>query len=417
VSIWGQHPEASLRAVGLRLVRAARRDRVHVLMVLETGGGGAARHVVDLSRGLIDRGYCVTLAYSAKRAEPSFLEEIHAVPDLQCVRIEMTRHVSIMDLQAARAIRAYLLQFGPFQVVHGHSSKGGALARIAAIGTEAARVYTPHAFVTLNPSLDRARRAIYSKAERALSHFADAIICVSREELDHALQLGIEPARLHLVPNGVDPLPPTERSVVRRKLGLEDGHVCVGFVGRLNAEKGVDRLVQAFADVRRRVPSARLALVGAGPEENALRDLSVRLNVSDATTWLGNADGRTLMAGFDIFAFPSLYEGSPYVLLEAAQRGLPIVTTSVGGADQIVADGVSGFLVPRDDTTKFAECLLRLCSDPALRARMTAAPAGSVRPRTAQQMIEETLKVYSAAGKARQLSAKSHGRIKSLLRA
>jgi glycosyltransferase involved in cell wall biosynthesis len=158
-------------------------------------------------------------------------------------------------------------------------------------------------------------------------------------------------------------------------------------------------------------------LVGDGPEENALRDLSAHLNVTDATTWLGNADGRTLMAGFDVFAFPSLYEGSPYVLLEAAQRGLPIVTTNVGGADQIVADGVTGFLVPRDDTTKFAECLLRLCGDTALRARMSAPTAGSARPQTAQQMIEETLKVYAAAGNARQQSSKSHGRIKSLLQA
>jgi glycosyltransferase involved in cell wall biosynthesis len=416
MTIWGEHPESSLRAVGLRLARAARRDRVHVMMVLETGGGGAARHVVDLTRGLIDRGYCVTLAYSAKRAEPLFLEEIHSMPDLQCVRIEMTRDVSVMDLQAARAIRAYMLQFGPFQVVHGHSSKGGALSRLAAIGTATARVYTPHAFVTLNPSLDRARRAIYSRAELALSHLADAIICVSREELDHAVSLGIDPARLYLVPNGVDPLPATDRSVVRRRLGLEDGQVCIGFVGRLIAQKAVDRLVQAFALVHRRVPSTRLALVGTGSEESALRDLSARLNVSDVTIWLGNAHGRALMAGFDLLALPSVYEGAPYVLLEAAQRGLPIVTTNVGGADQIVADGVTGFLVPRDDTTKFAQSLLRLCSDAALRARMTAA-AGSGRPRTAQQMIDETLEVYSAAEKARQQSSKSHGRIKSLLRA
>jgi glycosyltransferase involved in cell wall biosynthesis len=291
------------------------------------------------------------------------------------------------------------------------------LSRLAAIGTKAARVYTPHAFVTLNPSLDRARHAIYSRAELALSYLADAIICVSREELDHALRLGIDPARLHLVPNGVDPLPAIDRCVVRRTLGLEDGQVCIGFVGRLNAEKGVDRLLQAFADVHQRVPSTRLALVGGGPEENALRDLTARLNVSHATLSLGNADGRTLMAGFDVFAFPSLYEGSPYVLLEAARRGLPIVATNVGGADQIVADGVTGFLVPRDDTAKFGECLLRLCKDAALRARMTAAAAGSIRPRTAQQMIEEILKVYSAAEQARQQSSKRHGRLRSLLRA
>jgi glycosyltransferase involved in cell wall biosynthesis len=300
--------------------------------------------------------------------------------------------------------------------VHGHSSKGGALSRIAAIGTEAARVYTPHALVTLNPILGRARRAIYSTAELTLSRLADAIICVSREELDHALRLGVDPARLHLVPNGIDPLPAVERSVVRRRLGLEGSQICIGFVGRLTAEKAVDRLLQAFAEIHRRVPGTRLAVVGSGPEEQALRDLSARLNVADATVWLGSADGHTLMAGFDVFAFPSLYEGCAYVLLEAAQRGLPIVTTDVGGAEQTVEHGKTGFIVPRDGTTNFVECLLRLCRDGALRTRVTAATAESARQWTGQRMIEETLKVYSAAEKTRQESAKSHGRIRSLLK-
>lgn len=414
---WKRSDEPSLLGLGHRLVRDTQRGRPNVLLVLETGGGGSGRHVVDLARGLIQRGYGVTLAYSGLRAEASFLDEIHSTADLHCIRIDMKRAVSAMDLKAARAIRGYLRQFGPFQVVHGHSSKAGALSRIAALGTKAARIYTPHAFVTLDPRLDPARRAVYTAAERALSHLADAIICVSSDELEHALLLGIDRAKLHLVPNGVDPLTDEPRSDVRKRLRLESDEVCVGYVGRLEAGKAVDRLLHAFAEVRRQQPRTRLALVGAGSEEAALRSLSARLNVTEAVTFVGAADGRTLMAGFDVFAFASLYEGFPYVLLEAAQRGLPIVTTKVGGSDQIVVSGASGFVVPQDDAAGFAQRLLRVCSDAGLRARMSAAAVAVIPQWTTQRMIDDTIKVYSAAEAARQDAASRPGTPKRLRRA
>jgi len=415
VTLWKQKGDPTLLGLGHRLVRAAQRGRANVLMVLETGGGGAGRHVVDLACGLMQRGYGVTLVYSAMRAESSFLEEIHSIAELHCVRIDMTRDVSVMDMRAARAIRAYMHQFGPFRVVHGHSSKGGALSRIAALGTEAARVYTPHAFVTLDPRLDGVRRAVYSRAERALSYLADAIICVSREELDHALELGIEPARLHLVHNGVDPLTADHRCGVRRRLGLEGDQLCIGYVGRLDAGKGVDRLVQAFAKVHQQDPRSRLALVGAGPEEQTLRDLSAQLKVTDSVAFVGAAAGAEMMAGFDVFAFASLYEGFPYALLEASQRGLPIVTTNVGGANQIVLDGGTGFVVAQHDAESFAKCLLRLCSDAPLRAQMGVAAKDFAKPWTAKRMIDETIEVYSSAEKLRR--AKKQGSFRGWLRA
>ena len=414
---WKRRDEPTLLGLGHRLVRETKRGRTNVLLVLETGGGGSGRHVVDLARGLIQRGYGVTLAYSGLRAEASFLDEIHSTADLNCIRINMTRAVSAMDFTAARAIRAYLRQFGPFRLVHGHSSKAGALSRIAALGTEAARIYTPHAFVTLDPRLDRARRAVYATAERVLSHLADAIICVSGEELDHALHLGIDRAKLHLVPNGVNPLTDVRRADVRQHLALEPDELCIGYVGRLEAGKAVDRLLHAFAEVRRQQPRTRLALVGAGPEEAALRSLGARLNVADAVTFVGAGDGRTLMAGFDVFAFASLYEGFPYVLLEAAQRKLPIVTTKVGGADEIVANGTTGYVVPQDDAASFAQSLLRVCSDAGLRTRMGTAAADLVQQWTTNRMLDETIQVYSAAERVRQDLASRPGTFRRLLKA
>jgi glycosyltransferase involved in cell wall biosynthesis len=414
-----QPREPALLALGLRLARAANRDRAHVLMTLETGGGGSARHVLDLSAGLIARGVCVTLAYSGRRAERWFEQRVRALPGLHAARVDMAREISFRDVSAALAIRRHLTRFGPFDVVHGHSSKGGALARLAAIGLGVPRVYTPHAFVTLNPTLGALKGAVYATAERVLGRVAEAVICVSQEEHAHALALGLPAEKLHLVPNGIGRLPDGNRSEARRKLELEPKHVCIGFVGRLSPQKAVHRLVDAFAEVRRAVPECRLALVGAGPEEPALRALAARHGVADEIAWMGMEDGPSLMAGFDVFALPSLYEGFPYVLLEAAHRKLPIVTTQIGGAANVVQDGVNGFIVREPEPTRYAECLTRLARDSLLRARMSAAAVVAVRAMTAEQMVERTLDVYAAAAKIKQQSREDdrNGRTGRLARA
>lgn len=399
-----QSKESTLLALASRLARAASRDRAHVLMTLETGGGGSARHVLDLAAGLIARGVCVTLIYSGRRAERWFEERVLKLKGLQAARVDIARELGIGDLSAALAIRRHLTRFGPFDLVHGHSSKGGALARLAAIGLDVPRVYTPHAFVTLNPTLGGLHRAAYATAERVLGRAAEAVICVSEEEHAHALTLGLPAERLHLVPNGIRRLPEANRAEARRELMLGKEDVCIGFVGRLSPQKAVHRLVEAFARVRRAVPLCRLALVGAGPEEPALRALAARLGVADGIVWMGMGDGPSLMAGFDVFALSSLYEGFPYVLLEAAHRRLPIVTMQTGGAASVVHDGVNGFLVPQSEPQRYAECLTRLAQDPLQRLRMSAATVAAAHAMTADQMVERTLDVYAAAEQVKQRS-------------
>jgi glycosyltransferase involved in cell wall biosynthesis len=365
-----------------------------VLLVLETSGGGSGRHVIDLARGLSDRGHEVHVVYSGTRIEQRFANEIRAAARLQHTRINMRRAPHPSDLLAIKRLRAYLARCGPFDIVHGHGSKGGAVARIAAIGCHAIRVYTPHGLRsrTLDPSLNPLLRPTYAVIERLLCRLTDGIILVSEEERDHAVVCGLSSHKLFVVQNGIEPMNLPKRSMVRRDLGLDENTVCIGFVGRLVPLKAPQRLVVAFARLASRFPHLRLVIVGDGPLAPKLHQLAGRLGLNRYVSWLDNAHGSQIMPAFDIFVMPSLCEAFPYVLIEAAYAGLPIVATPVGGTSAIIQNAANGFLI--NDTEDLAQTVARLVEDPSLCRRMGETSRRIARTYTVQNMVEKTCAVY-----------------------
>jgi glycosyltransferase involved in cell wall biosynthesis len=353
------------------VVAAPARQALRILLVLEAAGGGAGRHVLDLAGELVRHGHVVHLAWSPIRAEPAFTAALRRTAGLILHAVPMHRAPGPRDAASVRTLRRLLAGSGPFDIAHGHSSKAGALIRLAAIGSGVPVVYTPHAFVTLDPSLREPLRTAYRIAERALAHFGERIICVSAEERVHALALGIAAARLRVVPNGIAPLPPVDRAEQRRRLGLADDEACVGFVGRLSGQKAVGRLVAAFALMAPDHPRARLVLVGEGPEQALLEGQVRALGIGPRVLFVGQGDGPVLMAAFDVFALPSRYEAFSYALLEAAARGVPIVATAAGGVSAVVRPGENGYVVPQADAVPgMAARLGELLADSALRERL-----------------------------------------------
>ena len=164
---------------------------MRVCHVLESAGGGSSQVVLDLARMGLARGDDVTVVYSPKRAERSFVDALPAIPRLRVLVTPMRRSVGAHDLVYALRLYQSLRQAGPFDIVHGHSSKAGALVRIVGLGLPlCAKVYTPHAFVTLDSSAS----SIYRLAEKALSWLCDVIIVVSDFERKHAVEvIGIDP--------------------------------------------------------------------------------------------------------------------------------------------------------------------------------------------------------------------------------
>jgi glycosyltransferase involved in cell wall biosynthesis len=368
-----------------------------VCLVTEAAGGGVGRHFLDLAEGLARRGVEVVAIYSPGRCDALFRERKAEVAGVQFVELPLRRAVHPADMIDLGKLIRCIRRHGPFDILHGHSSKGGALARLAGRYLKIPAIYTPHAFVTLDPTLSRMKRAIYGGVERWLARRAAGVIAVSPDEASHARALGIDAHQVYVVPNGIDgPQFPT-RDDARRKLSLSPNDLIIGFVGRLAPQKAPDVLLEAFARIADRTPSARLVFVGSGPLEATLRQRIDQLGLKSRVLLTGDQVATTLMPAFDIFCLSSRYEGMTYVLLEALRAGLPIVATDVGGVSLCVAEDINGIIVEPGNAAALAEALSRVSNSDATRRRFAGESLARAQRFTADRMVEQTLAIYESA--------------------
>jgi glycosyltransferase involved in cell wall biosynthesis len=190
---------------------------------------------------------------------------------------------------------------------------------------------------------------------------ADAIVAVSRALAEELAHLGVPRDRLHVVPNGVDPtlFHPRDRSSARLALGVPGDADIVLFVGRLEPQKGVHELLDAFERVRARAPRALLVLAGDGVDLEAVRARVSRWAPA-AVRLLGATEHARVaewMSACDVLALPSWAEGTPNVVLEALASGRPVVATRVGGIPDVLRDERAGILVPPRDVSALADAL------------------------------------------------------------
>lgn len=331
---------------------------MRICHVVESAGGGSGQAVIDLARAGLAEGDDVTVVYAPNRAEPSFVRSLTAIDGVRIVETPMRYGISAYDLLDGWRLYHRLRRNGPFDVLHGHSSKAGALVRLTGLALrETLKVYTPHCFVSMDPD----RSSVYLHVERMLSWLSDAIIVVSSFERDHAVRrIGIARNKVNFIANGVANDNPTERAAARSALGYRDDEFVLGFVGRLTDQKNPLRLLDAFAIARRGHPSLRLAIVGDGPMRSVTESRAARHRVAEDVRCFGHRPGRALMAGFDALICSSNYEGLPIVFLEALAAGVPIITTPVGGARECVVHGRTGFIAGGLASHHLAQAILQM---------------------------------------------------------
>ncbi|WP_027814420.1 glycosyltransferase [Burkholderia cenocepacia] len=384
-----RHPDTNEPAPSTTVVPPLR-----IALVVEAAGGGVAVHLTDLIAGLHARGHAEIhlIAPLGERFDDAMLAGAAA----QCQtfhRLPLRRAVGAHDLRGVLALRRLLREIRP-DIVHSHSSKAGALARLCRGPWK--QVYTPHAVYTLNPTLPPAKRAFYGGIERMLGNAcSDAVIAVSRDEADHLHALGIARGRIRLVENGVTPPTLLDRQAARIALGLADHPFVVGFVGRFDHQKGVDRLVRIARVLDARFGHrVQVVAIGSGDLDRAAgdeaHDLPANLRVA------GRVDAaRRYFSAFDLLALPSRYEGFPYVCLEAVAANVPIVATQVSGATELIAEHHVGLTVSNsDDPAAFASMVGRLVEHPAAHRLMREQCARAYPHFSADAMVDRTLAVY-----------------------
>jgi len=221
-----------------------------------------------------------------------------------------------------------------------------------------------------------------------------AVIAVSRALADEIARLGVDPARIHVVPNGIDAgrFEVGDRAAARRALNLDPHQSRLVCVSRLSREKGIDLLVDAMAQVRER--GVCLTVVGDGPEYAALVARRDRLGLAGRVDFVGRRDHDEIprwMAAADAVVLSSRTEGHPNVLVEALASGRPVVATRVGGVPEIVTGPELGIVVPPED----AAALARGIDDALARVWDTGTLARAARARTWHDVADDLHRILA----------------------
>lgn len=294
-----------------------------------------------------------------------------------------TRGMSLIsDVKAMRELWKVLRLEKP-EILHTHNPKPGVYGRVLGrLAGVPVVVNTVHGLYA-TPESSIAKRTVVYALEALASRFSDAELVQNPEDLELLRRLRIvAPAKLRLLGNGVDlgRFNPSKRASLREParaaLGLSEGEVAAGMVGRLVAEKGLPELIEAAEHVGRAV---RFFVVGPhDPDKaDALGDEMIERGRRVGIEFLGmRRDVESLYAAFDMFLLPSHREGFPRAAMEAAASGLPLVLTDIRGCRQVVEEGVNGFLVPVGDPSRLTEAIEKLAEDDRLRVRMGEASAG-----------------------------------------
>lgn len=319
--------------------------RGRVLHVMECTIGGTRRHLGDVSRGLLSRGWDVHLAVSAERTA-GFREDMAQLARAGAVihELPMVRAVSPLKDRAHTVELTKLMRELRPDVVHTHSSKAGALGRRAASAAGcAAVVHTPHTYSFLfGQMFGPVARWLFKTVERRLSALAHRIIAVSEDEAETMRGAGVvSPEQVRVVPNCIE-VEPYECAVPVVPEGSAEGMTRVLVCGLLNSAKGQDLAIAALKGSG--CEQVELWLAGDGAEHAALSSEAAALGVSKRVLFLGHRDDVPgLMRAADLLLLPSRWEGMPYVVLEAAAAGLPIVATPVDGAREFLAGELRGW--------------------------------------------------------------------------
>jgi glycosyltransferase involved in cell wall biosynthesis len=289
--------------------------------------GGLFRHVRDLARGQSELGHDVGIICDSTTGgdyAEQLIGELKSYCRLGIERRPISRLPGLGDVSGARTVMSVATRWHP-DVLHGHGAKGGAYARLAAWRMGSKSFYTPHGG-SLHFETSKVMAMVFSVTEKTLRRMGSGLCFVcdyERNRFDRMFGIGNSPNVV--VYNG---LWPDEFQVPEPKVDATD----FLFVGEMRSYKGVDILLEALA----LIPDATLTLVGDGPSMDEYKSLAGNLNLTGRVNFKGRAPMAEAVHLGRIMVLPSRFESFPYVVLETAAAGLPLITSDVGGIAEVV---------------------------------------------------------------------------------
>lgn len=339
-------------------------EPLRILQILRAPVGGLFRHVYDLTEELARRGHLLAVVADSLTSDARTGERLRALSPsiaLGTYYCPMPRTIGVGDLTTPFRVRGLAKRLR-IDVLHGHGSKGGVHARLARVGA-AGRVAlnTPHGGV-LNYRPGSVSGGLFRRVERAIGAITDAYIFESdyAERRFHEL-IGVPPCVEAVIHNG---LAPSEFEPVVCDADAKD----FVFIGEFRAAKGIGFLVDALSGLA--APNGRpatIAMAGSGPEFEQTVTRIRELGLIDRVELLGVMPARDALKRGRCLVVPSLTESLPYVILEGASGGLPVISTNVGGITEIFGP-TSAKLVAAGDVAALGRAMAAFLADPGAAA-------------------------------------------------
>lgn len=339
---------------------------IRVLHIIESFGAGTLTALSDICRHASD-GMRHIVFHAVRPETPDNFQELFPESTEFIKSDHLCRDIQARsDYSALREISAVLKKQRP-DVVHTHSSKAGALGRVAAWLQSIPSVHTPHGYNFLQAGLSPSRRFSYKAIEWGLARVGTAVAACGEEEYILAKELSAGRGRVRLIPNAIDMAVMETVPRSGRKTGEPPR---IGTSGRYTEAKNpawFHTLARDFQD------AAQWTWIGADMNAPTLPPYIA------PTGWQSRANALALVADLDIFIQTSLWEGLSYSILEAMALGKPVVASRIPANIPIIEHGVTGFLA--SDVQEFARHLETLIASPELRETMGAAGIKAIRER------------------------------------
>jgi len=316
---------------------------------------GGQGQLVKLAHGLRQRGHCQIVVC---REESELEARIRAdgFPSFTLPLHDPGHVYGIVQLRQ-------LLRLAPCDLVHSHDGRGQTLAWLASMAMPVRRVASRR--VAFLPKYRWTYRLKYGST-------CDAVIAVSDYIRQRAIDCGVPPSKIELIPDGIEipPQLPTRelRAQARARWGFGERELLMGHLGAFTPEKGQDVALHALELLKERLPEARLLLAGEGPSLKSPEILQAREAVEDRVRFCGAVrDVSEFFCALDLFVMPSKSEGLGSSVLMAMSFGLPVVASRVGGLSELVVDGCTGSLVEPASPLALAQAIAAAASQ---RARL-----------------------------------------------
>jgi glycosyltransferase involved in cell wall biosynthesis len=321
--------------------------------------GGIFRHILDLANGQVDRGHHVGIIADSltggERADAA-LKEIAPRLKLGVHRLAIHREPVPADFLVWAHFKRLIRRLKP-DVLHGHGAKAGAFIRLKTSPKETLRVYTPHGG-SLHYPLDTFKGALYSRFERAVMNSTDLFLFESEFARNtYQRTVGIPKGVVRCVFNGVTA---DEFDPVVKAADATD----VVYVGEFRHIKGADLLIDAVARLRADRRPVTLTLAGDGEELEALKAQIQRLGLIEAVRFIGHVKARYGFTKGSLLVVPSRGDSMPYVVIEAAAAGIPMVAAKVGGIPEIFGSHTDALFAP-NLVAAMADAIETALEDPA----------------------------------------------------